>query len=115
MPCIQMRVGDDSSFPWELGNGTSAVRLKVEGPLMANETDHAIDAAVRGLGYAYCLKGRVEHEVAAGALEIVLPDWASEGPPFSIYYPSRRQLPGGLRELIDMIRQRNGLPQLLVT
>lgn len=112
-PCVQMRVGDNSGYPWELGNGDALVRIDVRGPLCANETEHAVDAAIRGIGFAYCLERRVREEVASGALEILLPDWASEGPPFMIYYPSRRQAPPGLRQLIDSIRETEGLPPLI--
>jgi DNA-binding transcriptional LysR family regulator len=108
-PCIETRVGDDSRFPWELGNGDAMVRLDVRGPLSTNETEQAVDAALRGLGFAYCLERRVAAELAAGALELVLPHWASEGPPFTVYYSSRRQPPPGLRQLIDMIRLAEGL------
>ncbi|MEH2513169.1 DNA-binding transcriptional LysR family regulator [Nitrobacteraceae bacterium AZCC 1564] len=113
LPCVQMRVGDNSNYPWELGNGKAMMRLNVRGPLTANETEHAVDAALRGVGFVYCLERRVTAELASGALEVVLPDWASEGPPFMIYYPSRRQAPPGLRQLIDIIRETEGLPPLV--
>jgi DNA-binding transcriptional LysR family regulator len=112
LPCVQMRVGDDSSYPWELGNGASMVRVDVRGPLTANETEHAVDAAIRGVGFAYCLERRVRAEIASGALDVVLPEWSSDGPPFTIYYPSRRQTPPGLRQLIDTIRETEDLPRL---
>lgn len=111
-PCIEMRVGDNSRYPWELGNGARLMRVDVKGPLCANETDYAIDAAVSGVGFAYCLEHCVRQEVAEGRLEIVLPDWASEGAPFMMYYPSRRQVPPGLHELIELIREEQGLPRL---
>ncbi|AHB47844.1 LysR family transcriptional regulator [Hyphomicrobium nitrativorans NL23] len=114
LPCVQMRVGDNSNFPWELGNGAAMVQVDVRGPLTANETEHAVDAAIRGVGFTYCLERRVRAEVATGALEIVLPEWASEGAPFTIYYPSRRQLPPGLRQLINAIRDAENLPPLIV-
>jgi DNA-binding transcriptional LysR family regulator len=115
LPCIRMRVGDNSNFPWELGNGDAMVRLTVQGSLCANETEYSVDAALRGTGFVYCLERRISNEVAAGSLEIVLPEWASAGPPFSIYYSSRRQLPVGLRQLIDLIRQNEGLPPIVKT
>ena len=114
-PCVQMRIGDNSSYPWELGNGESAIRLDVRGPVCANETEHSVDAAIRGVGFAYCLERRVSAEVASGALEIVLPEWSSKGPPFTIYYPSRRQTPPGLRQLIDTIRDAENLPPLIAS
>lgn len=109
LPCIQMRVGDNSAFPWELGNADALIRLDVRGPLCANETEHSLAAAIRGVGFAYCLERRVTSEVREGRLEIVLPQWASTGPCFMIYYPSRRQPPSGLRQLIDMIRSNERL------
>ena len=66
-----MRVGDNTNFPWELGNGDGMVRLDVRGPLCANETEHAVDAALRGVGFVYCLARRVAEEVARGELEVV--------------------------------------------
>jgi DNA-binding transcriptional LysR family regulator len=109
LPCIQMRVGDNSAFPWELGNADALVRLDVRGPLCANETEHSVGAAIQGVGFAYCLERRVASEVREGRLEVVLPQWASTGPCFMIYYPSRRQPPSGLRQLIDMIRSNERL------
>jgi DNA-binding transcriptional LysR family regulator len=114
LPCVQMRIGDNSSYPWELGNGDSTIQVDVGGPLCANETEHSVDAAMRGVGFAYCLERRVRAEIASGALEIVLPEWSSKGPPFTIYYPSRRQTPPGLRQLIDTIREAENLPPLVV-
>ncbi|WP_138467706.1 LysR substrate-binding domain-containing protein [Poseidonocella sp. HB161398] len=111
-PCIEMRVGDNSRYAWELGNGASLMRVDVRGPLCANETAHALDAALGGVGFAYCPVSRIGGELAQGRLEIVLADWASEGPPFTIYYPSRRQVPPGLHELIGAIRESQGLPRL---
>jgi DNA-binding transcriptional LysR family regulator len=112
LPCIEMRVGDNSVFPWELGNGDAMVRLDIRGPVSANETEQTVGAALAGIGFGYCLKRRIAEEVAAGTLEVMLSEWASEGPPFTIYYPSRRQPPPGLRQLIDLIRKTEGLGPL---
>lgn len=105
--CVRMRIGDNSLYKWELNNGKQALELDVPGPLCVNETDVAVDAALNGLGLTYCLERRVAHDIRAGRLEIVLPKWAVTGPPMVMYYPSRRQTPPGLRQLIDMIRAAN--------
>jgi DNA-binding transcriptional LysR family regulator len=42
----------------------------------------------------------------------VRPQWASDGPPFTMYYPSRRQAPPGLRQLINRIREVDGLTRV---
>jgi len=75
------------------------------GPLTVNETETSIQVALDGLALAYCLEWRVADELRDGRLEQVLPDWASPGAPLCIYYPSRRQPPPGLRQLIEALRQ----------
>ncbi len=93
--CIRMRIGDNSLYRWALGNGRQTLELDVPGSMSANESDTFVDAALNGVGLAYCLERRVADEIAAGRLEVVLPKWAVAGPPMVMYYPSRRQtLPG---------------------
>ncbi|PWU72131.1 LysR family transcriptional regulator [Ochrobactrum sp. POC9] len=114
LPCIETRLGDNSRYAWELGNGASLRRVDVKGPICANETEQAVEAALGGIGFAYCLEPLVQNYLDTGALKAVLPDWASEGPPLTMYYPSRRQVPSGLRRLIDIIREDQGLTKLVV-
>ena len=102
--CIRMRIGDNSAYRWELGDGERARVLEVPGPMSANETETSVQAAINGIGLAYCLELRVSEEVREGRLEIVMPEWSSMGPPFCMYYPSRRQMHPGLRQLIETIR-----------
>lgn len=113
LPCIRLRNGSGTTVPWELGEGDRTVRIDPKGPLCVNETDHAIDAALRGTGFAYVLERRVIAELASGALELVLPDWTSQGAAFTIYYSSRRQPPPGMRQLVEMIRDNEGLPPMV--
>jgi DNA-binding transcriptional LysR family regulator len=105
--CVRMRIGDNSLYKWELGSGGEACEIDVPGPLSANETETSVQAAIDGVGLAYCLERRVSQELEAGKLEIVLAQWAAVGPAFFVYFPSRRQVPPGLRQLIDSIRAAN--------
>ncbi len=43
--------------------------------------------------------------LASGAIRQVMDEWAASGPGFYAYYSSRRQLPTGLRLLIDLVRE----------
>ena len=83
--------------------------MDVAGPLQVNNTETTIAAAIDGLGLAYVLERRVKEEIERGALEIVLPEWASTGPGFYAYFASRRQNEPGLRPLMEMIRAREGV------
>jgi DNA-binding transcriptional LysR family regulator len=105
--CVRMRVGDNSMYKWELGSGDSACEIDVPGPMTANETETSVQAAIDGVGLAYCLEQRVSEELRAGVLEVVLADWAVVGPAFFVYYPSRRQMQPGLRRLIESIRAKH--------
>lgn len=109
LPCIGVRLGNNTAYKWELGDGERQIRLDVTGPLGVNHTETTIAAAIAGLGLAYVLERRVQEEIGRGALEVVLPDWASTGPGFYAYFASRRQNEPGLRPLIEMIRAREGL------
>lgn len=110
--CLRLLLGDNSAFRWELGNGETMMRIDVPGNCTISDTQTTIDAAVDGLGLGYVLKRRAEAELHDGRLEIVLPEWSSTGAGFHMYYPSRRQNHPGLRHLIDLIREREGLPSL---
>lgn len=108
LPCIGVRLGNNTAYKWEMGDGERQVRLDVDGPLGVNHTETTIAAAVDGLGLAYVLERRVREEIERGQLEVVLPDWASTGPGFYVYFASRRQNEPGLRPLIEMIRAGEG-------
>jgi DNA-binding transcriptional LysR family regulator len=102
-----MRLGDNSLYKWELGSGAEACEIDVPGPVSANDTETSVQAAVNGVGLVYCLERRISEEVREGKLEVLLSDWAAMGPPFFMYYPSRRQTQPGLRQLIETIRAAN--------
>lgn len=110
--CLQLLLGDNSSFRWELGEGADQKAWRVPGLITINDTATTITAAKAGLGLAYVLEARVATELADGSLQRVLVDYAAPGDPFHIYYGSRRHTHPGLRALINLIRSRNGLTRL---
>lgn len=110
--CLQLLLGDNSRFNWELGDGEAAARLRVPGAITINDTATTIAAAKAGMGLAYLLEARIADELAAGTLRAVLTDYAAPGAPFHIYYSSRRYAHPALRVLINLIRQQQGLPVL---
>jgi DNA-binding transcriptional LysR family regulator len=102
--CIRGRNGRDVVAPWELGKGDSETQVHVSGMLTTSDSDLSISMAVAGVGLLYCLKDRVLAELTSGALELVLPEWASPGPGFHAYYSSHRHVPSALRAFIDHMR-----------
>ncbi|MFP3746548.1 LysR family transcriptional regulator [Achromobacter sp. SIMBA_011] len=108
--CIRLRLGDQTMYRWELGQPPRAHAIDVPGALIVNETDMALDAALDGIGLAYCLERCAEPHLRAGRLRRVLDEWSPAGAPLVMYYPSRRQLAPALSRLIEAIRGANGLP-----
>lgn len=103
--CIQLRTGQNTIYRWDFEKDGDHRVVEVPGPLCVNETTLAVEMALADHGVVYCLEERIAAELERGALQIILPDWAPIEPPFCLYYPGHRQMPTGLRELIDALRE----------
>lgn len=110
--CLQLLLGDNSSYRWDLTEAGAARRLRVRGLLTINDTATTISACKAGLGIAYLLEARIADELARGELNIVLKKNAYPEDPFHLYYSSRRYNHPALRTLIDIIREQQSLPSL---
>jgi len=103
--CLRIRLGDESIYHWEFEKGDDAIAMEVPGAISLDQSQLVLDLALAGAGLAYLPEPAVASLVQQGLLRLVLSDWAPMGSGFHIYYPSRRQLPVGLRLLIDLIRE----------
>jgi DNA-binding transcriptional LysR family regulator len=102
--CINTRWPTDGSlYRWEFERGTEELEAAVTGPLIVNEPELAVQAAVDGIGLAFLFRYQVQAALAAGKLIPVLKEWTPPFPGFYLYYPSRRQMPPALRALVDFI------------
>jgi DNA-binding transcriptional LysR family regulator len=77
--------------------------VAVEGPLIVDDVDLIIRAAIDGVGLAFMAEENAAPHLASGALERVLEDWCPPYPGFFLYYPSQRQLPAALSALIETL------------
>ena len=103
--CLRLRLGDESIYHWEFEKDGEEIAIDVPGAITLDQTQFALDLAAAGTALAYLPEPSVKSLVERGGLCPVLAEWASMGPGFHIYYPGRRQLPTGLRLLIDLIRE----------
>jgi DNA-binding transcriptional LysR family regulator len=105
--CISYRMrADGGIIPWEFARDGRDIEVKVEGPLIVNEPELAVDAALDGLGLAYVMEDRATPFLTDGRLVRLLGDWTPPFPGFFLYYPSRRQVPPTLGALIAILRRR---------
>jgi DNA-binding transcriptional LysR family regulator len=102
--CINFRHGTAGVYRWEFEKGKKSLSVAVNGPLIVDDVELVIRAALEGVGLAFVSDERVESQLKGGELIRVLEDWCQPFPGFFLYYPSRRQQPGALAALIDTLR-----------
>ena len=103
--CIRFRLPGGSLYRWEFEKAGEAMEVEVGGPLTLGDQELMLQAAIDGAGLAIVLERHAKPHLAAGQLKRVLADWCPPFPGYFLYYPSRRQVPAGLRAFIDMMRQ----------
>src|SRR5438093_5524914 len=108
--CINYRHGSTGVYRWEFDKGRRSLVVTVKGPLIVDEVELLIRAAIDGVGLAFLDEDRVAQHLASGALVRVLADWCPPFPGFFLYYPSRRQQPAALSALIETLRLQLGGP-----
>lgn len=103
--CIRVRLSSGAMLPWRFQRDDKPLDLAVSGSLVVN-LDTLVEAAVfNGIGLAQGPRAQFEQEISDGRLVSVLERWQPVMPPFSLYYPSRRQTPAALKALVNFLRQ----------
>lgn len=102
--CINITMGSSGVYRWEFDNAGQSLVVGVNGPLIIDDIDVSVRAAVAGIGLAYTFEEHVRRELEDGTLVRVLEDWCEPFAGFFLYYPSRRQHPAALTALIETLR-----------
>jgi DNA-binding transcriptional LysR family regulator len=102
--CINFRHGDAGLYRWEFEKGKKSLSVAVNGPLIVDDLELVIRAALDSVGLAYMSEENAAAHLASGRLVRVLEDWCQPFPGFFLYYPSRRQQPAALSALIAVLR-----------
>ncbi len=103
--CIRYRMGADGPvYRWEFEKRGRPVTVSVSGPLIVNDVDLTLRAALDGVGLAFALEEHASKYIARGRLVRVLEDWCPPFDGFFLYYPSRRHQPAALQALVDALR-----------
>ena len=107
--CINWRLQvDGRAYRWEFEKKGKRVEIAVEGPLVTNDSDIGVEAALQGLGIAYAFdRGRIDEHLAQGRLVQLLADWSVTRPALFLYYSNRRHLQPALTAFIDCLLDRD--------
>ncbi len=109
--CINHRLPTSGSlYPWEFEQAGRSLAIRVDGPLVFNDSDLTLAAALDGQGVAMLFWDQVAEHVAAGRLVCLLANWCWTAPGYYLYYPGRRQTPPALAALVDALRGRAATP-----
>ncbi len=103
--CLGVRLGDGSRYRWEFMGPDGEFDVSIPSRITIDETRAMLSLGLAGMGLMYGLEAIFAPYCARSELRLVLEDWATTGPGYHIYYPSRRQVPVGLRLLIALIRE----------
>ncbi|MCY1080609.1 LysR substrate-binding domain-containing protein [Archangium lansingense] len=105
--CINYRhVRSGGLYAWDFEAKGRPFEVRVEGPLVFNNTDLIREAALAGHGLAYIYEDEVAADIEAGRLTRILEKWSPTFPGYYLYHPSRRQTPPALAALIGALRYK---------
>ncbi len=103
--CLKIRLGNARLYEWEFVKDGQKLEVQVPGAITIDETRVGVALVTRGAGLMYVPERVIARYIEDGTVQEVLKDWAHTDPGFHIYYSSFRQVPIGLRLLIDLIRE----------
>ncbi|KQP42842.1 transcriptional regulator [Methylobacterium sp. Leaf104] len=103
--CIRQRFPGGAIYRWELGKDGRDVTVSVDGPLIVNDQEMIVQAALAGLGLGLVFEDGVADHLASGRLLRLMPDWCPTFPGLFLYHAGRRQIPPPLKAFIDLVRR----------
>ncbi|MGR7510886.1 LysR family transcriptional regulator [Klebsiella aerogenes] len=108
--CINMRmVRSGGIYVWEFDHEGGELKVRVNGQLTFNTSDHVVDAALAGLGIAFLPEEEFGLHIREGRLVRVLESWCHPFPGYYLYYPSRKQPSPAFSLVVDALRMNGKL------
>ena len=107
--CLRFRQTTRGSiYQWEFTDPETGRDLAVEahGALTTNDDETMLRMALEGLGLIMHIEPAVRAHLAAGRLVRALGPWCPSIPGFSLYLPSRSQMPAKMRAFIDFFSEK---------
>lgn len=91
---------------WSFCQHGQTMLIKVKPRLRVTNNDAVVEAAIAGAGIARLVSYQVAESVAAGKLEIILPDYEPAPMPVQVIHREGRYASAKIRTLVDLLVQR---------
>lgn len=89
------------NLTWPLRRGSRTIRQLVRPSFSSNNTELLHAMALNGQGVALLPEFLVRDDVAAGRLEVLMPEYTLPDLPVNLVYPSGKLLTGAMRSFLD--------------
>jgi len=104
--CIRWRwPGRAAPYRWEFFENGDWFEVDVQGPLIVNSKEMALQAALDGVGIAFVVERTAAQALADGRLIPLLEAWCEPFPGHHLCFPQQRQMNPALRAFIDAVRK----------
>ncbi|WP_291826653.1 LysR family transcriptional regulator [Bosea sp. (in: a-proteobacteria)] len=102
--CIGHRVPSGRLYPWEFERAGQPLSIDTRGPLILDDEELMVDAALAGVGIAYVASPAAEAALKEGHLLRLLASWTPPPETVAVYYPGHRAVPPALRAFLDVVK-----------
>lgn len=103
--CIRWRwPGNAAPYHWEFWD-QGWFQVAVDGPLILDDKQACIEAALQGAGIAFAIEPKVRAHIEAGRLVSMLEHWSAPFPGHYLCYPQQRHMAPAVRAFIDAVRR----------
>ncbi|MDF1723486.1 MAG: LysR family transcriptional regulator [Alcanivorax sp.] len=111
--CVKFRqTSSGAIFSWEFTQPEMTEHdfdVEPHGRFTTNDDDSMVRAALQGVGIIQHFEIAVSEYLREGKLQRVLQQWCQPFPGVYLYVPSREQMPGKVRALMDFFIEKRGL------
>ncbi|MDQ8726495.1 LysR family transcriptional regulator [Bradyrhizobium sp. LHD-71] len=112
--CIGHRRPSGKLYRWEFERAGQELTIDANGPLVLDDEELMVEAAIKGLGIAYVADWAAETALSDGRLLKVLTAWMPAPERVAVYYPGHRAVPPALRAFLDAAKdlEKKGLNEM---
>jgi len=104
--CINHRFSTSGRiYAWSFSEDGRDFDVAVKGPLIVNDGELMVQAALDGIGIGLTFEDEVSEHIATGRLVRLLTKWNEPFPGYYLYYAGRHQTPA-LKAFIETLRAR---------